>query len=202
MPPKVHIAHHVKGRLRLKVPDGKNRRDLLEQVRTGLAQIPGADQVETNPLTGSVVLQYEPALHAGFREKLAAFATDTGLFVLHEAASTIDEIGQLSRDIQAEADYLASHSRAAEITISQARKANLAVKKATDNSVDLNVLLPLGVAAVSAVTIGLKAATPLWVTLAIFSFHSFVALHSQPPVTQSSETASPSQSPPVPQLIH
>jgi cation transport ATPase len=203
MTQKAHIAHHVKGRLRLKLPAGKNNADLLERIQRGLVQIPGADRIEVNLLTGSIVVQYEPSLHQGFRERLAAFATDAGLFALHESASpdSNDETRQLVRDIQTEMEYLAKRSRAAETILSQARKANLAVKKATENSVDLNVLVPLGVATVSAVAIGLKAATPLWLTLAIFSFHSFVALHSQPPAMELPGIPPPSQSPGTPQAI-
>jgi hypothetical protein len=57
---------------------------------------------------------------------------------------------------------------------------NADVKRATNNAVDLKVLLPLGLAVYSLLKFEAEMATPLWVTLGIFSFNSFVALH--PPV--------------------
>ena len=41
--------------------------------------------------------------------------------------------------------------------------------------------LPLGLAVYSFVEIGLEASTPLWVTLGIFSFNSFLTLHAPAP---------------------
>ena len=44
----------------------------------------------------------------------------------------------------------------------------------------MNVLLPLGLAVYSVLELEAEMSTPLWVTLGIFSFNSFVMLHSGP----------------------
>ena len=66
----------------------------------------------------------------------------------------------------------------AETIFQQVDRLNIGLKKATDNSVDLNVALPLSLGVLSAVTIGLEAGTPIWLTLALSAFHSFVSLHT------------------------
>ena len=53
-------------------------------------------------------------------------------------------------------------------------------KKATGNSVDLKVLLPLGLAVVTVVEIGAAAATPVWVTISLFSLNHFIELQAHP----------------------
>jgi hypothetical protein len=64
------------------------------------------------------------------------------------------------------------------------------IKWATNNSVDLKVLLPLGLALYAFAESGTEAATPLWVTLGIFSFNSFVALHRPRPAAQGENVSS------------
>ncbi|MDQ1472654.1 MAG: hypothetical protein QOJ99_4134 [Bryobacterales bacterium] len=171
-----HVVHQTHGRLRLKLPAARNKHAYLAQVRKALASVSGVHEVEVNPLTGSVLLHHSPAPHHEVRDRLAQFAAEAGLFTLSQSDSS--EVNQFASDARREADYLASRSKTAEIIIDKTKRANLAIKEATDNSVDLNVLLPLGVAALSIVTMGVAATTPLWVTLSIFSFHSFVALHT------------------------
>jgi hypothetical protein len=53
------------------------------------------------------------------------------------------------------------------------------VKRATDNNLDLAVLLPLTVGAIAVRKLKSPESTPLWLTLAIFSFQTFLTLHTQ-----------------------
>jgi hypothetical protein len=176
MPHHAHVVHHIKGRVRIKVPAAKNRPDLIESIRKALEEVRGVNSAEANPLTGSLVLQYDPASHPTFVQRLTKLGEETGLFGLVELQDA--DFNQLATDVRNESEYLATHSKTAAVIINEVKKANIGIKKASDNTVDLNVLVPLGVAVYSALAVGLEAATPLWVTLAIFSFHSFVALHS------------------------
>jgi hypothetical protein len=86
----------------------------------------------------------------------------------------------MARRIEAEAEFLSQHSETARIIVDAVKRMDVNIKWATHNTVDLKVLLPLGLAAYSVVEIGLEASTPLWVTLGIFSLNSFVSLHSPP----------------------
>jgi hypothetical protein len=47
--------------------------------------------------------------------------------------------------------------------------------------VDLNVLVPMGFAISSLSVMGIRMGTPLWLTLAMSSFNSFMSLHSKRP---------------------
>ena len=52
---------------------------------------------------------------------------------------------------------------------------------ATDNEVDLKFILPFGLAVLGLVTLRYSSTTPLWLTLLIFAFNSFLGLHAPTP---------------------
>jgi hypothetical protein len=172
MPHPAYVAHEIEGRIRLKLPDTKKNLDLLETIRKALAGIPGAESVEANPLTGSVLLQYDPVLNGTVRQQIARIGEETGLFALMQSQPS-----HLSEPVEGIGNYVAVPSRAAEAIIDEVGKVNKQIKYASDNTVDLNVLLPMGVALYSASLIAKRLATPRWLTLAIFSFNSFMSLN-------------------------
>ena len=55
-----HI-HHVPGRLRVRVARVRRNPELAEAVRRAMERVEGVQSAEANPLTGSVVLHYNPA---------------------------------------------------------------------------------------------------------------------------------------------
>jgi hypothetical protein len=181
MPHNAYIAHEIEGRIRLKLPDAKRNLDVLETIRKALAGIPGAESVEANPLTGSVLLYYDPSLNGGFRQQIARFGEETGLFALMQSQPS-----DVSEPV--EGNYLAAPSRTAEVIINEVGKVNKHIKYASENTVDLNVLLPMGVAVYSASVIAKRLATPRWLTLAIFSFNSFISLNRTVNSARSGET--------------
>ena len=62
-----HYIHHVPGRVRMKNPDFKGNTTLLQEVASCFQGQEGIEGIETNPLTGSVVILYDqqimPVLH-------------------------------------------------------------------------------------------------------------------------------------------
>jgi hypothetical protein len=82
--------------------------------------------------------------------------------------------------IEKEAEFLASHSHTAEALFKFGRQVDHEVKKATGNTVDLKVLTPLALAIAVFLELGASAATPVWLTLGLFSFNHFVELHTHP----------------------
>ena len=56
----LEVAHHVAGRLRLKLARARRDTPTLEKVRRELAGIDGATSVTANPYTGSVIVEYDP----------------------------------------------------------------------------------------------------------------------------------------------
>jgi hypothetical protein len=168
------IAHHLPGRMRLKVPNAKGDADLLEEIRQSLVGVPGIHEVEINGATGSVTVHYcadtHPELHYSIDEHQQLFA------VAHQPPATkLDEMTHL---IEQEAEFLAEHSHAARVIVNFCAHLDAKVKEATGNSVDLKVLVPLGLAAVTFVEIGATAATPVWVTIGLFSLNHFIELQA------------------------
>ena len=179
------VIHHIKGRMRLKVETAKNRPHALERLRKRLSELPDVHSSQASSLTGSILLKYDSKSHNTFFERVKAVGEESGLFNLSDIGSS--EVEEITRDICTEADYLATRSKTAAVLVDEIKRANLNVKMASGNLVDLNVLLPLGLALSSVLTVGLSAGTPLWVTLAISSFHSFVSLQARAPKTPQAE---------------
>ena len=175
MPSKVHtarVAHHTAGRLRLKLATGKRNQPLLEEIRLLLKPRPGVKDVSVNTTTGSVLIHYDAGKWRDARAELEQAANISGLFTLAEPGPDV------IKSVEKEAQFLAEHSDAARAAVDFVKDVNQSVKRATNNAVDLNVLVPLGAAIYSFLQLESEAATPLWLTLGIFSFNSFVALHS------------------------
>jgi hypothetical protein len=49
---------------------------------------------------------------------------------------------------------------------------------ATDNNVDLNIVLALGIIGVTELEVGATAATPVWVTLSLFALIHVIEMHT------------------------
>jgi hypothetical protein len=169
-----HVAHHIPGRIRIKLLGPRDARHLLEQVQRAISLIPEVYRIDVNQVTGSIVVEYDPA---HFRKMLAHAARVTSeqrlvRLVMPEAAGMDAILGYAQRELR----DLAHYSVTAKQVMALLHRANLEVKHATGNALDLRTLLPLCLSAYSLVT-DKKKPSPLWVTLLIFSFNAFVSLH-------------------------
>jgi hypothetical protein len=202
----LQIAHQVPGRVRMKIPAGKNNPELLKQIGEVFGAIPGIEEIEVNPTTGSVVLRYDTdrhdEFHGTFNKHYAAHgATDNGAAsgsggaqngALHGADTDLDK---LTGSIEAEAEFLANHSHSARVVVDFVKKVDREIKVATGNSVDLKILFAAGMIAFAVLEIGATAATPVWVTLAIFSVNHFIELHERQLKQEVAEVATPNLAP-------
>jgi hypothetical protein len=181
---RAQIAHHSKGRLRIRVPSAKGDPAALEQIRNALAPVHGVHEVIVNEAIGTITVHYDPASHVDFQSHLS-HADGSHQEHLHvpppsAPASEVDEAVEM---LNKEAEFLSSHSHSAKALFDVIRKFDAGLKKATDNNVDLKVLAPLALAAYAFLELGFEAATPVWLTLGVFSFNHFVTLHTQTPTT-------------------
>ena len=186
----LQIAHQVPGRVRMKIPAGKNNPELLKQIGEVFGAIPGIEEIEVNPTTGSVVLRYDTdrhdEFHGTFNKHYAAHgATDNGTAsgsrgaqngALHGADTDLDK---LTGSIEAEAEFLASHSHSARAVVDFVKKVDREIKLVTSNTIDLKIVLAVGIIGVTVLEVGATAATPVWVTLAIFTLNHFLEMHPQ-----------------------
>jgi hypothetical protein len=172
---RLRTVHHTKGRLRLKVPAARANPAVFEEICRSISSCPGVTGVRTNLRTGSILVQYSSKAGIDFHEQLTDHGEKTGGFLLEPPELT--EVDEMAHRIELEAEFLSQHSETARVIVDSVKRLDTRLKLATHNTVDLKVLLPMGLAVYSVAEIGLEASTPLWVTLGIFSFNSFVALH-------------------------
>jgi len=170
------IAHQVPGRIRLKIPSAKDNSDLLIQIKETFGVIPGIENIDVNPVTGSVVLYYDKdrhdEFHGAFQENYAAAAP-----VAHHRPPN-NEIDDLADKIEREAEFLAEHSHAARAVVDFFKEVDRQIKVASGNTIDLKIVLAVIIVGVTIFEVGASAATPVWVTLVIFGLNHFIEMHA------------------------
>ncbi len=68
LPEDTYLSHASKGRLRLRIPSKKRDSAFFAQLQAVLSAIPGLDQVQANPLSGSLLI-----LHSELPEEMTSF---------------------------------------------------------------------------------------------------------------------------------
>jgi hypothetical protein len=172
---KARIEHKVPGRIRMRVPFAKTNPAILELYKEAFSHIPGITTVTTKPATGNIIIQYDTKHEADFHEHLSFYG------IQHGAPLPGDEINLMADQIAAEADFLAQRSEFAKTTVDFFSNFDKQLKLATGNAIDLKIVLAGGLAAYTFWEIGATAATPMWVTLALFSLNHFAELQSGQP---------------------
>jgi Heavy metal associated domain 2 len=173
---KINVEHQVPGRIRMKVKAAKGDPELLQQIGDAFSVIPGIDRVTVNPLTGSVVLHYDAEDHSSVTSAL-----DRRVRQGPQPPPT--EIDVLASKIASEARYLAQHSHTARAVVDFFSAVDLEIKDASGNTVDLNIVFALAVIGVTVFEIGATTATPIWLTLAVFTVNHFIEMrHPYEPV--------------------
>src|SRR5262245_34333229 len=169
---KFNVAHQVPGRVRMKIPGAKGNPEMLQQIAQTFAAIPGIEQITVNPATGSLVMRYDTDRHDEFH---GHFTNHPGHAVEHQPSTEIDEV---SRKIEEEAEFLAQHSESARAVVDFFKKVDREIRSATDNNVDLKILLAAGIIGFTVLEVGTAAATPVWVTLTLFALNHVIEMHS------------------------
>lgn len=188
------IEHQVPGRVRMKIPAGKNNPELLKQISDVFAAIPGLEHITANPKTGSVVLHYDTDRHHEFHGSLQQhFAAHDQRYGIADAGNrgAPTELDTLTNKIEAEAEFLAKHSHSMRAIVDFVKKADREVKLATNNNVDLKILFAVGIIGLTVFEVGATAATPVWVTLAVFTINHFVELHDHHPAAEAGLALAP-----------
>jgi hypothetical protein len=165
---KLHIAHQVPGRVRMKVPSGKGNPELLEQMKQTLTAIPGIEEVIINPDTGSLVLHYDTDHHDQFHGHLEHHTGG------HHRPPPTNEIDAMANKIQQEAEFLAENSHTARVIVDFFKQVDQQIKTSSHNTIDLKIVLAFGIASFTIMEVGANAATPVWVTLAMFGLNHLI----------------------------
>jgi hypothetical protein len=181
---KIHVAHHTHGRVRMKVPTAKGNPEEMARIAETFVGTPGVRKVEANPVTGSLVVHYAAERRAEIRASiLNSHGTD------FEPPET--EIDKLTGNIEREAKFLAEHSHTAAVIVDFFAKLDAGIKRNTDNYVDLKIVLAAAIVAGTMMEVGMAAATPVWLTLCVFSVNHMVQLHQHQLMRESAQSAVP-----------
>jgi Heavy metal associated domain 2 len=184
---KARIEHKIPGRIRMKVPAAKSNPEILEVYREAFSMVPGIIKVKAKPETGSIVIHYDPEQEKKFEHHFHK-CCGQHLGEVSEGPRPDDEVNQIARRIEAEAEFLAERSEFAKTTVEFFKNCDRELKRATDNTIDLKIVLAGGLAAFTFLEIGAEAATPMWVTLALFSLNQFAELQHQDPRPPAAQT--------------
>jgi hypothetical protein len=170
MTTKLRIAHHVPGRLRMKVASAKGDSELLDHIRQLFAAIPGVHGTAVNTTTGSLILHYDHTQHAEFYKHFKASCASNAL-------SGPTETDDIVNTVEEEAQFLADRSLMVRNVVDFFESVDQQVRLATNNSVDLKIVAAVGFAGFALLEIGFTASTPMWVTLAIFALNHLAELN-------------------------
>ncbi len=99
----IRIVHAIPGRVRLKVAGLKANPDLGPVIQTRLQSVPGIQAVETQPLTGSVLVRFDPPAIVAPAPLLTLSETLTDLFPELDQTKLADF---LTQSMPAEAGHL------------------------------------------------------------------------------------------------
>ena len=156
----------------------------MKQISEVFGVIPGIEEIVVNPTTGSVVLRYDTdqhdEFHGSFQQHYAAHGATNG--AANGAAHGADtELDKLTHSIEAEAEFLARHSHTARAVVDFVKMLDREIKQASNNTVDLKIVFAIGIIGLTVFEVGATAATPVWVTLAIFTVNHFIEMHERHP---------------------
>ena len=178
------IAHQMPGRIRIKIPAARDNPELLEQIRQVFAGMPGLQRTRVKPEAGSIVLRYDPTDEAAFEgqlmqhwQRVVALMPQPPKKPRRRHGRPGDEFDEVTRKIEAEAEFLAGRSQTARAVVDFFKQTDHQIKQLTNNAIDLKIVLALALALATFVEIGAHAATPMWVTLALFALNHFLEMH-------------------------
>ncbi|GAA6618866.1 HMA2 domain-containing protein [Scytonema sp. NUACC26] len=156
-PISTKVVSSTPGRLRLRVASQQRQLGDMERIAKALEAQPNISHVRTNIQNGSIVIQHDT--QDGSLENVLATLRDLGIIF---------------------AEITLGKSEAAAGVSDAVVDLNKRVKKATNNSVDLRFLFPLGLGILSIrklLTQGLQFEIIPWYVLAWYAFDSFIKLH-------------------------
>jgi hypothetical protein len=189
--PALHVAelvHVTHGRVRLRVPAARYNPALLTEIRMAFEGHVGIDKVEVKAASSSIVIYYDDDHHAdigalftslGKTDAPAAMPKMKGPHTHHgHHRPPKTELDEKLTAFEEEAEFLAEHSNVARNIVESVKSLDRLIKRGTNNNLDLKILAPVGLAGFTFFEIGAAAATPMWVTLVIFSLNHFVELRA------------------------
>jgi hypothetical protein len=158
MRPSAYICHHIPGRMRVKIRNGTSAQ--LDDFRKRVSALPGVQNVETNPTTGSVLIVYSQNKRQDFVQRLSERFAD----LVSLAPESRKKIGDYS--------MIATH------LLKQIKQADDELRVLSDGQADLKLLFPIAIVGLALTTLPTNLQTPLWLSFLMFGFSSFESMHT------------------------
>lgn len=176
----IQIVHFVPGRIRVKLDAIKGNKTGAEEIRQRLVAIDGITHISTNPVTGSVLLLYDPEALAGSWDSFLKVAGAIGL--TEPGAFDSAQIEQWMQVLQnGTGPGLAPNgsATAAKELESLFGSLNARLRKVAKNQGELKDLVPLGLLflGLRRLLVASQGAVPSWYNYFALAFGIFVALH-------------------------
>jgi hypothetical protein len=162
--------------MRIRVPSAKGDPAALEEIRRAMASVGGVSEVKVNESLGTVTVLYDPGAHDELHKHLTS--DDSHQPVKVADCPKLSDLHEVPEMIEKEVEFLAQHSHTAQVVLQTVRQLDNGIKRASGNAVDLKVIAPLALAVGIFMELGVAAATPVWLTLGLFSFNHFIDLHA------------------------
>jgi hypothetical protein len=187
------VAHQSEGRMRIRIPSAKGDTNALEEIRNSLCSVAGVRKVKVNESLGTVTIHYDHRHHDELHKYLTTETPEQKVTLT--ACPSLSDLSKVDEMLTHEVEFLAGHSHAAQALLKYVDKLDQGIKRATGNSVDLKVIAPLALAVGAFTELGVTAATPVWLTLGLFSFNHFIDLHAHHEKEQATPSNTDRQAP-------
>ena len=182
------IVHAIPGRIRVKVGKVKDNGALAAELQHKLSRIRVVQEAAVSPLTGSVIVTYDPRLLESLNS--LDVAEPHLLESMHELLALADFLEMSPQDIDTASleDWFRAHSNgwnpSASSTMARAVETffgtmNAKVAQASGGWSDLKALLPLAlfILGIRSLFMAEKVFLPAWYDYLWFAFGTFIALH-------------------------
>lgn len=160
---RARVAHHVPGRMRLRLDRGVDVQATAQQIHDTLISRDGFHRVEANPSARSVVVHYNPT------QLELAHLLDEGIFL-----GVLDLVGEGTREIA----KAVGGTRVSNGVVGSVASVNAGIGRVTGGLLDLRDVFPLTLFGfgIRRLAQGSLQAMP-WYTLLFYGYSTFYALH-------------------------
>jgi len=186
--PDFQIIHTIPGRIRVKIGKVKDNPTLADDLQRKLLAIRAIQQAAVNPVTGSVLVTYDPRLLESLNS--LEFGDTSLLESVHDLLTLAEPLGISLGDVDTETleDWFRAHSNGSKHESSSTVAGSVTaffgtldtkVAQASSGWSDLRALIPLTLffLGVRSLLLVEKVSLPAWYDYFWFAFGTFIALH-------------------------
>jgi hypothetical protein len=161
------VLHHIAGRIRVRIPSAKSTPSVLEHICKSLTKFPGVLGVSANPMLGTLIIRYQPAIFGDVLQDLTDRASKAELFLLSAPHEEDDDpvVSLLDRGVER-----------------VFTKVNRITQETTGHAVNLKEVFPLGVLVYAVLFVDKAIAASQWLSWVQFAISTYLEMHEDEPI--------------------